>query len=590
MKKPNEKKTYRPIERPTGGENSFAERVFAFVDYQRAVSSGAMDKNCKCYTNALYSLSDALVSCVLKKIYNSSGNETIRKMRAQRDKSILDNIQYASNNAREKGYNKDGEPIEIIKDSELDRSIKTMISEGVSSRFDLVQSTALAILETVSSLTPEEIMRDELWRPDETENESGETENESGEIAVNFLTKQIVETRLNRRIYITDFLTQSDKTQNDQIKTVTFETTRLQSYCKSIRAYILDENRPEENPQKFCYIDHTIETEEGETVSVYERFIPSVMFDFRGAETRPSIIEIDPDKRPPRLPLVKSPEELSALEIIPTSGELAILPLNPRAYISFETLVSKLKLTETQQKIIAYRLKSSGSYGTKAIATATGLSLNTVKSGLREIKNKLIKSGLVSDKRLTLIDRLETYSFNDIKSKYIESGIFPEPPRDGVKRPIPDIKINALNVCSRPRPELPRSVNARQLGVYAIDQTRDHYSRPTEEHILEFKTELEYKPIDVSMICDISNPTARSETKNKPSIYRADMSSYVRESLQRDEKNNESKKDQTERPKNKVCKLVSIPDPETRVKKPWIKTAYEKEIIRAYLPPRKNQR
>lgn len=611
MKKPNEKKTYKPIERPTNGENNFAERVFAFVDYQRAVSSGVMDKNCKCYTNALYSLSDSLVSCVLKKIYGSSCNETIRKMRAERDKYILDNLSYASDNSREKGYNSNGEPIEIIKDSELDKSIKTLIGEGVSSRFDLVQNTALSILETVSRLTPEEIMRDELWTPEEPEDET-EPDGEPEEIYVNFLTKQIYQKRVNRRVYITDFLTQSDKTKEDQIKTVTIETTALQSFCKDIRAYILDENRPSENPQKFYYIDNTYETEDGETVSVYERFIPSVMFDFNGLETRRALGERDPepeDQTETPRPRVMKKEELQTVSLNTMITERMSLPLNPAyAYESLETLVSLLGLTDKQQKVLAYRLKSSGAYGSKAISSATGYSLNTVKSALREIRRKMRESGLTAEIE-TYIDLLETHTFDDIKAKYIESGIMPEPPRDGVKRPIPKINITVLNTAHRPEPEIKKTMRPRELGVYAIDKTRAHNSRPEDKHILDFKSELTFDNVDISMICDPERPTAKSEGIENRAETNFDKLSdselllwarYVMDSRPKEKtplcdywyKHLCEYSIKTVVPDVKgACKLVSIPDQTQKSqKRPRPKTAYEREIIRAYLPPRATQK
>ena len=64
-------------------------------------------------------------------------------------------------------------------------------------------------------------------------------------------------------------------------------------------------------------------------------------------------------------------------------------------YDRFCEIVNELKLTDMQKVVLSYRLKDGGIYGYKAIATATGYSVDTVKSCLKYIRRKAVNANIV---------------------------------------------------------------------------------------------------------------------------------------------------------------------------------------------------
>ena len=52
-------------------------------------------------------------------------------------------------------------------------------------------------------------------------------------------------------------------------------------------------------------------------------------------------------------------------------------------------------MTDIQKVVLSYRLKDGGIYGYKAIATATGYSVDTVKSCLKYIRRKAVNANII---------------------------------------------------------------------------------------------------------------------------------------------------------------------------------------------------
>lgn len=341
-----DKLSYKPISPCT----EYGKVIYDFVKLQRLVTTGKITKNNKDYTDSLYSLATVIVATVLKKIYQSSGNENIKRLKSLNfDKRTLDNIKYAVENSTKTTFNKNGSQVVEIIDSDLYNSIKELINNGISDNMELIHNCICNLLEYVNGLTATEIMTDNVFFSDDSENCNVYP-------PVNFLTKLITVEHISNKVYITDFLTVNEDSDKHKVKVNIETTSKLQDLYRLVRKDIREHDENLEVDKNYIFVDKV--DENGDLV--YENMLNYSCFDFslNDSYTR--------DKR-----------------------------YEKTEYDRFNELVGELKLTVKQKVVLSYRVKDCGIYGYKAISTATGYSVDTVKSCLRYIRRKAVNANIV---------------------------------------------------------------------------------------------------------------------------------------------------------------------------------------------------
>ena len=341
-----DKLSYKPVSPST----EYGKIIYDFVKQQRLVCTGEITKNHKDYTDSLYSLATVIVATVLKKIYQASGNENIRSLKNQNfDKKTLDNIKYAVENSAKTTFNKNGSQIVEIIDTDLYNSIEELIKRGISDNMELIHNCICNLLEYVNGLTDTEIMTDNVFFSDDNENCNVYP-------PTNFLTKLITVEHISNKVYITDFLTVNEGSDKHKVKINVETTSKLQDLYKLVRRDIREHDENLEVDKNYIFVDKI--DDDGNLV--YENMLNYNCFDFSLNDSYSS-----------------------EKEYIRTE------------YDRFCEIVDELKLTDIQKSVLSYRLKDGGIYGYKAIATATGYSVDTVKSCLRYIRRKAVNAGIV---------------------------------------------------------------------------------------------------------------------------------------------------------------------------------------------------
>lgn len=344
--KRKDKLSYKPINPNT----EYGKIIYDFVKYQRRVTTGEITKNHKGYTDSLYNLSTVIVATVLKKIYQASGNENIRRLKNQNfDKRTLDNIKYAIENSTKTTFNKNGSQVVEIIDADLYNSIKELINNGISDNMELIHNCICNLLEYVNGLTAAEIMTDNVFFSDDSENCNVYP-------PTNFLTKLITVEHISNKVYITDFLTVNEDSDKHKVKVNVETTSKLQDLYRLTRKDVREHDENLEVDKNYIFVDKV--DENGDLV--YENMLNYNCFDFSLNDSYSS-----------------------EKEYIKTE------------YDRFCGIVTELKLTDIQKVVLSYRLKDGGIYGYKAIATATGYSVDTVKSCLKYIRRKAVNVNIV---------------------------------------------------------------------------------------------------------------------------------------------------------------------------------------------------
>lgn len=341
-----DKLSYKPI----SPASEYGKIIYNFVRLQRLVTTGKITKNNKDYTDSLYNLATVIVATVLKKIYQASGNENIRRLKNQNfDKRALDNIKYAVENSTKTTFNENGNQIVEIIDVDLYNSIKELINNGISDNMELIHNCICNLLEYVNGLTVAEIMTDNIFFSDDDSNCNVYP-------PTNFLTKLITVEHISNKVYITDFLTVNEDSDKHKVKVNIETTSKLQDLYRLVRKDVREHDENLEVDKNYIFVDKL--DENGELV--YENMLNYNCFDFslNDSYTR--------DKR-----------------------------YEKTEYDRFNELIGELKLTVRQKVVLSYRVKDCGIYGYKAISTATGYSVDTVKSCLRYIRRKAVNADIV---------------------------------------------------------------------------------------------------------------------------------------------------------------------------------------------------
>lgn len=205
------------------------------------------------YTQALTELATACTYSVLKKLCSVGGTvteqtksttdtaKTIRQLRRSiaQDTNNLKRLQYATNNATEYTYNKDGELTRHITDAELNKASTTLINHSFGDGVDLINTAILTIMQ-----------------------ETAKTQ----DITAEFMEKPYTVRRLKRKVYIKDV----DSLGGYE----TVNTTAIQEVYKAIRRDIENMRAVQIASHKYTYIDDTFKDTETDTETAVYRRLP----------------------------------------------------------------------------------------------------------------------------------------------------------------------------------------------------------------------------------------------------------------------------------------------------------------------------
>lgn len=338
-----------------GASNAVIDR-FAMV--YRAYRENKITVNSNTFVSCLYAFASFIVNSVLKKIYNVSCNETIAAYRRQHDLATLDDLRYCVENATVTKYRKkSGAPYTEIIDKDLYNGIKDNI-QNFDEKQLMIENIVSYILEYCGNMSLTEIRFCKV--------------NGAG-VEKNFCTRLGNYKYPSRKVYITDFagLTEYGFDKNHGVDSIKMQVDRInfiQLLFLKARQYIYNNDAIVSLEKGYVYLDKTVTDDDGNIIECYERQFRYSPFTYKPIITEKEC-KIDGDK--------------IHIDGAKTDYEL------------FMELVEKLKLTDIQKKVLMYRLKYNGEYGAKAIATATNLSLNTVKSALKQIRKKAVDLGII---------------------------------------------------------------------------------------------------------------------------------------------------------------------------------------------------
>ena len=238
---------------PTAGtkENGFTTLL---RDYETAYRNrnGNPDSE-KEYTKALTDLSTACTFSVLKKLCNVGGavdensksttdtTKTIRTLRQSLAKDLhdLDRLTYASDNATEQQYNKDGEQVTVIKDKDLHKALTDLCASSFGDGLDLMHTAVITIMNETEKATDKNS---------------------------NFMETPYNVRRLKRKVYIKE----SDTVNG--YETVT--TTAIQEVYKAVRRDIESNRSMQVASHKYTYLDDIATDTETETETAVYRRLP----------------------------------------------------------------------------------------------------------------------------------------------------------------------------------------------------------------------------------------------------------------------------------------------------------------------------
>lgn len=422
-----------------------ANTIDRFVMVYRTYRENKITVNSPMFVECLYSLASLVVNSVLKKAYNVSCNPNIEKYRSQHDLATLDDLKYCAENSTVTIYDKKGNSHREIIDKDLYNGIRDNI-QNFDEKQLMIENVVSYILEYCTRLTLTEIRFCKV--------------NKNG-VEKNFLTRLGNYKRPSTKVYITDFCGVYDYAFDkgktvDKIKMTYDRINLIQLFFLKAREYIYSNDSIIELNKKYTYLDKVVIDDNGEKIECFERqmmytpFTNKAIFTDENVSLKNGKIHVDNTKAD---------------------------------YELFKDIIEKMGLTDLQKTVLSYRIRFNGSYGYKAIATACGLSANSTKSALREIRNKAKNIGIeITDKTDYITDE---------------------------KTPI--------------NTHFDLSVSTVDRMKYAVDHVQ--YIAPWFEAVnrLDFTTDIIPPTADISIICDVNNPTAKSENiVNKASVISAE--------------------------------------------------------------------
>lgn len=286
----------------------------------------------KAYTKALTDLATATAFSVLKKCIETSQNQTLIQVKRDlaRDTALLQNIEYAQNNAYEYRYNKDGERVLHIKDKDLHKALEKLCAETMGEGIDLMHEAVISIM---------------------TETEKAKDRN-NGTLPQNFMEQKYTIRRLKRKVWI--------KVEQSADGWETVETSAIQETYKAVRRAV-EQSRAVQTDAKngYTYLSELARDEESGTEETIYRRLPKYA-DMGGA-------------------------------VCDFNGKETAYTADRQTVQDLDRLVESLNLSKQQAEIL--KLRMSG-YGYKAIATYFGVKGANIQTQLKRIQEKALAIGL----------------------------------------------------------------------------------------------------------------------------------------------------------------------------------------------------
>lgn len=282
----------------------------------------------------LYDLATAIAFSVMRKCIDVSGNKTLIAMRQDlaRDLHDLDRIAYANTHSTAVTFNDNGDAAIVVTDKDLYATLDTVVKDTLGDGIDLMHDAVVAILS-------------------ETEKAK---ERNGGTLPKDFMTTPFEIRRLKRKVWI--------KLDDSVDGWETVTTTSIQENYRAVRRAINNSRAVQTDPRNgYTYLsDLANDPVTGVKEVVYRRMdkhsdIGSTVADYNGKE------------------------------VAYTADECSI--------DNIDTIIELLNLTAKQSKILALRQRNG--YGNKAIATYLGITENSVKGAITNIRHKATNLGLV---------------------------------------------------------------------------------------------------------------------------------------------------------------------------------------------------
>ena len=271
----------------------------------------------------------------LKKVNKASANPMTMRMQRDLTADLASNAArlYAIDNDHDIAYNADGDPATVYND--LHTYTPTLCAATLSDATDLLQTALLTIwTETVGVIT---------GRPTDLES--------------HWLTMPTAVRRLRKRVYIHDDPTAASAWEDVQV-------SPIQTVFRAIRRDIQASRAVQVN-NKYVYLDDTVNDPD------------------------------DPDRaervyrRLDRLTASLAADDMTT-DIYGDRAVATYATATPTAVDDADRIVSVLDLTTRQSTVLAYRLQG---YGNKAIATRLGVTENSVKGAINNIRAKATAHG-----------------------------------------------------------------------------------------------------------------------------------------------------------------------------------------------------
>lgn len=351
------------MKQTTENTTTHATTAPAFADLLRAYETAVQTDGDT--APALLALATAVAHSVLKKCIDPQRKTAPEKDTASNngispalvavkrgivaDLATLDKLTTASNKATALQFNKDGDLVSVVVDADADKAVTHLLGETLSEGIDLVNTAVVAILEEMQKpvLEPEE------W--EDTPNiktrfdaHMWATQSDPYYAEMNplFLETPYKTRRICRKVYIKE---------DDTAKWETVETTPIQEVYRAVRREIQNSRAVQTDPRNgYLYIeDTTADPDSDKTETIYRRLQKWADL---GGYTHDGYYTAD-----------------------------------PQTLADYETIVSRLNLTERQAQVLALRMRG---YGYQAIATYLGVSKNGgVYNVLLKIREKCEKLG-----------------------------------------------------------------------------------------------------------------------------------------------------------------------------------------------------
>lgn len=312
----------------TTSTNTFADLLRTYE--QQATARTPQTE--KAYAKALTDLATATAFSVLKKCIETSQNQTLIQVKRDlaRDTALLQNIEYAQNNAYEYRYNKDGERVLHIKDKDLHKALEKLCAETMGEGIDLMHEAVISIM---------------------TETEKAKDRN-NGTLPQNFMEQRYTIRRLKRKVWI--------KVEQSADGWETVETSAIQETYKAVRRAV-EQSRAVQTDAKngYTYLSELARDEESGTEETIYRRLPKYA-DMGGA-------------------------------VCDFNGKETAYTADRQTVQDLDRLVESLNLSKQQAEIL--KLRMSG-YGYKAIATYFGVKGANIQTQLKRIQEKALAIGL----------------------------------------------------------------------------------------------------------------------------------------------------------------------------------------------------